>query len=50
MQQKLFHFFLLQEAGTSENKIKKNPRKPSPKLKKNMRITYFQRMFALPVV
>ena len=34
MQQKLFQLFLLQEAGTFENKIEKEPRKPLPKLRK----------------
>ena len=34
MQQKLFNFFLPQEAGASRNDIEKKPQKPHPKLKK----------------
>ena len=34
MQQKLFNFFLPQEAGASRNEIEKKPQKPHPKLKK----------------
>ena len=34
MQQKLFNFFLAQEAGASRNEIEKKPQKPHPKLKK----------------
>ena len=34
MQQKLFNFFLTQEAGASRNDIEKKPQKPHPKLKK----------------
>ena len=34
MQQKIFQFFLPQEAGTFGNNLEKEPRKPHPKLKK----------------
>ena len=34
MQQKLFQFFLPQEAWAFENNIEKEPQKPRPKLKK----------------
>ena len=50
MQQKLFHFFLSQEAGVFRNYIEKQSRKPRPKLQIYIYITYLQRIFALPAV
>ena len=49
MQQKLFQFFLPQEAGAFGINIEKEPQKPRPQLK-NMYIIYLQRIFALPEV
>ena len=50
MQQKLFQFFLSQEAGPSWNNIEKKPQKQRPKLKKKNYIKLLQRIFALPAV
>ena len=36
MQQKLFQFFLPQEAAAFENYMEKEPQKPHPKLKKHV--------------
>ena len=42
MQQKLFNFFLPQEAGAFGNNLEKEPQKPRPKLK-NVYVIYLQR-------
>ena len=49
MQQKLFIFFLPQEAGAFRNNIEKKPQKPQPKLK-NMYVIYLQIIFALSAI
>ena len=49
MQQKLFQFFLQQEAGVFGNKIGKELQNPLPKLKNNY-IIYLQRIFALSAI
>ena len=42
MQQKLFQFFLPQEAGVSGNNIEKEPQKSHPKLKKHVYYIFIQ--------
>ena len=49
MQQKLFQFFLQQEAGAFGNRIGKEQQKPRPKLK-TMYTIYLPRIFALPAI
>ena len=49
MQQKLFNFFLPQEAGAFTNNIENKPQKPHPKLK-NMYVVYLQIIFALSAI
>ena len=49
MQQKVFQFFFLQEAGGFGNNIEKKPQEARPKLK-NMYIIYLQIIFALSVI
>ena len=49
MQQKLFIYFLPQEAGAFRNNIEKKPQKPQPKLK-NMYVIYLQIIFALSAI
>ena len=46
MQQKLFNFFLPQEAGAFRNNIEKKSQKPRPKLK-NTYVIYLQIILAV---
>ena len=51
IQQKLFEFFLPQEAGAFENNIKKKPQKATPKIEKiYISNIYIEYMLCLPVV